>query len=103
MNLSVLRTFLAVGRKGDLNKAAAQLNVTESTVPAQPDALEDTLGKDLPPDPIATWRAVDQGRLRLSKPCRFDVPGVGSSVQGCRLAQRVFRPLQHFMTFRSFG
>lgn len=47
MNISVFRTFLAVGRKGDLNKAAAQLNVTESTVPAQPDALEDTLGKDL--------------------------------------------------------
>lgn len=44
MNLSCLDTFLAVVRTGNLNRAAEQLNVTQSTVTARLDTLEASLG-----------------------------------------------------------
>lgn len=47
MNLAALRTFLAVVEAGNLNKAAEHLNVTQSTVTARLDALEETLGQPL--------------------------------------------------------
>lgn len=47
MNLTAVQTFLAVVRTGNLNKAAAQLNVTQSTVSARLDALEGALGQRL--------------------------------------------------------
>ena len=47
MNLAGLQTFLAVVRTGNLNKAAEQLNVTQSTVTARLDQLEAELGQQL--------------------------------------------------------
>jgi LysR family transcriptional regulator, flagellar master operon regulator len=47
MNLAALRTFLAVVETGNLNKAAARLNVTQSTVTARLDALDEALGHRL--------------------------------------------------------
>ena len=47
MNIAALQTFLAVVRMGNLNKAAEQLNVTQSTVTARLDTLEETLGQRL--------------------------------------------------------
>lgn len=47
MNITALRTFLAVVRTGNLNKAAEQLNVTQSTVTARLDALDGALGQKL--------------------------------------------------------
>lgn len=47
MNLTFLQTFLTVVETGNLNKAAERLNVTQSTVTARLDALEDTLGQPL--------------------------------------------------------
>ena len=47
MNIAALETFLAVVRLGNLNKAAEQLNVTQSTVTARLDALEVSLGQKL--------------------------------------------------------
>ncbi|MGI9408072.1 MAG: LysR family transcriptional regulator [Hyphomicrobiaceae bacterium] len=47
MNIAALQTFLAVLQTGNLNKAAEQLNVTQSTVTARLDALEETLGQRL--------------------------------------------------------
>ena len=47
MNIAVLRTFLTVVQTGNLNKAAERLNVTQSTVTARLDNLEETLGQDL--------------------------------------------------------
>ena len=47
MNIAALQTFVAVLRAGHLNKAAAALNVTQSTVTARLDALEDALGQRL--------------------------------------------------------
>lgn len=47
MNLTALETFLSVVRNGNLNRAAAQLNVTQSTVTARLDALEAALGQRL--------------------------------------------------------
>lgn len=47
MNFAALQTFLAVVALGNLNKAAERLNVTQSTVTARLDALEDTLGQRL--------------------------------------------------------
>jgi DNA-binding transcriptional LysR family regulator len=47
MNIAALQTFLAVVQMGNLNKAAEQLNVTQSTVTARLDVLEETLGQKL--------------------------------------------------------
>lgn len=47
MNLVFLKTFLAVIETGNLNKAAERLNVTQSTVTARLDALEEALGRRL--------------------------------------------------------
>ncbi len=47
MNLTALQTFLSVVRSGNLNRAADQLNVTQSTVTARLDALESALGQRL--------------------------------------------------------
>ncbi|MEM7427196.1 MAG: LysR family transcriptional regulator [Pseudomonadota bacterium] len=47
MNIAALQTFLAVVQTGNLNKAADQLNVTQSTVTTRLDVLEDTLGQKL--------------------------------------------------------
>ncbi len=47
MNLTVLRTFLMVVETGNLNKAAERLNVTQSTVTARLDSLDDALGQKL--------------------------------------------------------
>ena len=47
MNLTFLQTFLTVLETGNLNKTAERLNVTQSTVTARLDALEDTLGSKL--------------------------------------------------------
>ncbi|MEX0809829.1 MAG: LysR family transcriptional regulator [Dongiaceae bacterium] len=47
MNIAAIQTFLAVVRAGNLNKAAEQLNVTQSTVTARLDALDETLGQRL--------------------------------------------------------
>jgi DNA-binding transcriptional LysR family regulator len=47
MQLTWLQTFLAVVDTGNLNKAGARLNVTQSTVTARLDALEDALGQRL--------------------------------------------------------
>lgn len=43
MNLTFLQTFLTVLETGNLNKAAERLHVTQSTVTARLDALEDAL------------------------------------------------------------
>ena len=47
MNLTFLQTFLTVLETGNLNKAAERLNVTQSTVTARLNALEETLGCQL--------------------------------------------------------
>lgn len=47
MNLTFLETFLTVLETGNLNKAAERLNVTQSTVSARLDALEQALGRPL--------------------------------------------------------
>lgn len=47
MNLTFLQTFLAVLETGNLNKAAERLHVTQSTVTARLDALEEALGCQL--------------------------------------------------------
>ncbi len=47
MNIVAVETFLAVVQTGNLNRAAEQLNVTQSTVTARLDALEAMLGQDL--------------------------------------------------------
>ena len=47
MNIAALQTFLAVVRLGNLNKAAEQFHVTQSTVTARLDALEAALGQTL--------------------------------------------------------
>lgn len=47
MNLSHIQTFLVVVETGNLNKAADRLNVTQSTVTARINALEDVLGQKL--------------------------------------------------------
>jgi DNA-binding transcriptional LysR family regulator len=47
MNLAALETFLAVIETGNLNKAAERLNVTQSTVTARLDTLDDALGQKL--------------------------------------------------------
>jgi len=47
MNLTTLRTFLAVVQTGNLNKAADLMNVTQSTITARLDALDTELGQAL--------------------------------------------------------
>ncbi len=47
MNLASVKTFLAVVRTRNLNKAAEQLHVTQSTVTARLDSLEQALGQKL--------------------------------------------------------
>ncbi len=47
MNTVLLRTFLEVVDAGNLNRAAARLNVTQSTVTTRLDALESELGHRL--------------------------------------------------------
>ncbi len=47
MNIVAIQTFLAVHRLGNLNRAAADLNVTQSAVTARLDALEGALGARL--------------------------------------------------------
>lgn len=47
MNITAVQTFLAVIRTGNLNRAAEQLNVTQSTVTARLDALESALRQRL--------------------------------------------------------
>lgn len=47
MNISAIQTFLAVTRIRNLNRAAEELNVTQSTVTARLDRLEGALGVKL--------------------------------------------------------
>ena len=47
MNLSLLHTFLAIVETGKLNRAAQQLNVTQSTVTARLNSLEANIGQTL--------------------------------------------------------
>ncbi len=47
MNLSALNTFLAIVDTGHLNRAAEHLNVTQSTVTARLNALEQEMGQTL--------------------------------------------------------
>ncbi|MEQ8664931.1 MAG: LysR family transcriptional regulator [Rhodospirillales bacterium] len=47
MNLAFLQTFLAVVAAGNLNRAADTLHVTQSTVTARINTLEDQLGQSL--------------------------------------------------------
>ncbi|MEM6577461.1 MAG: LysR family transcriptional regulator [Pseudomonadota bacterium] len=47
MNITAIQTFLAVYRLGNLNRAADELNITQSAVTARLDALENTLGTPL--------------------------------------------------------
>lgn len=47
MNLAAIDTFLAVVESGNLNKAAERLNVTQSTVTARLDSLDEALGQKL--------------------------------------------------------
>ncbi len=47
MNIAALQTFLAVVQMGNLNKAAEQLHVTQSTVTTRLDVLEEALGQKL--------------------------------------------------------
>jgi DNA-binding transcriptional LysR family regulator len=47
MNIAAIQTFLAVHRLGNLNRAAEELNVTQSAVTARLDALEQSLDAQL--------------------------------------------------------
>ena len=47
MNINAIETFLTVVRTGHLNRAAEQLNITQSAVTARLDALEKALGAKL--------------------------------------------------------
>jgi len=47
MNISAIETFLAIVRTGNLNRASERLNVTQSTVTARLDVLEQALGQRL--------------------------------------------------------
>lgn len=47
MNLAHVHTFLVVVETGNLNKAATRLNVTQSTVTARINTLEDLIGQKL--------------------------------------------------------
>ncbi len=45
MNISVISTFLAIAERGQLNRAAEQLHVTQSTVTTRLNNLEAELGQ----------------------------------------------------------
>ncbi|MFD1159102.1 LysR family transcriptional regulator [Roseovarius aestuarii] len=47
MNIAAIQTFLTVIRTGNLNRAAEQMNITQSAVTARLDALEQALGARL--------------------------------------------------------
>ena len=47
MNITAIQTFLAVTRTGNLNRAADQLNVTQSAVTSRLDTLDQALGTRL--------------------------------------------------------
>lgn len=47
MNIAAIQTFLAVTRAGNLNRAAEQLNITQSAVTSRLDGLEAALGTRL--------------------------------------------------------
>lgn len=47
VNIAAIQTFLAVTRSGNLNRAAEQLNITQSAVTARLDTLEAALGARL--------------------------------------------------------
>lgn len=47
MNIAAIETFLTVVRTGNLNRAAEQLNITQSAVTARLDVLEQALGAKL--------------------------------------------------------
>ena len=47
MNIASIKTFLAVVRLGNLNRAAIELNITQSAVTARLDALDQALGARL--------------------------------------------------------
>ena len=47
MNLAVIQTFLAIADSGQLNRAAEQLHVTQSTVTTRLNSLESELGQTL--------------------------------------------------------
>jgi len=47
MNLPSIKTFLAIAETGQLNRAATQLHVTQSTVTARLNKLEDDIGQRL--------------------------------------------------------
>ncbi len=47
MNISAIQTFLAVTQTGNLNRAAEQLNVTQSAITSRLNALEQSLGAKL--------------------------------------------------------
>ncbi|WP_371223468.1 LysR family transcriptional regulator [Roseovarius sp. 2305UL8-3] len=47
MNITAIQTFLAVTRAGNLNRAAEQLNITQSAVTARLDTLEQAMGQRL--------------------------------------------------------
>jgi DNA-binding transcriptional LysR family regulator len=47
LNISVISTFLAIAESGQLNRAAARLHVTQSTVTARLNSLEAELGQTL--------------------------------------------------------
>lgn len=47
MNFTAIRTFLTIVETGNLNRAAERLNVTQSTVTARLNALEEELGQPL--------------------------------------------------------
>ena len=47
MNETLLRTFLAIAEARNLNRAAEQLHVTQSTISARLNSLEDALGQKL--------------------------------------------------------
>ena len=47
MNISVINTFLAIAERGQMNRAAEQLHVTQSTVTTRLNNLEAELGQTL--------------------------------------------------------
>jgi LysR family transcriptional regulator, flagellar master operon regulator len=62
MNTEQARTFLEVAATGNFNRAAARLNVTQSTVSARIRALEDSLGQRLFERDKAGARLTEAGR-----------------------------------------
>ena len=91
MNIAALQTFLAVVQAGNLNKAAEQLNVTQSTVTTRLDVLEQTrLGRRLL---VRSRRGTEltKAGFVFQQPRRVGGPGLGTGPQGRGSAQGVFR------------